>query len=671
MEARPVATEQLTTRDGLKITCDPAGGVTSLMIGSAELAAAGVQSGFLARDPAVGTEFCAFTDGACDSLGLALEASMAADDECICVSGMLTDTTARDRAITLMFALPIDAVGWQWHDDVRRARTIEPDGCEYINTVDVQTGADGKMSWYPVGSISDGESSLAIGLDMDVAAQYRISYDAAAKRLAIAYDFGLAAETDRFPHAAPFSFVIYRADGAWGFREVMAKFYRLFPDHFLCRTTEQGIWMPFGDVSDVAGWEDFGFKYHEGISNNAFDNANGILPFRYTEPSTWWMQMDPSVERTAENVIAQMHACAESDDETLAKLARTNLVSGAFDASGQFQYQVRDLPWCNGASFSSNPNPYIPGQSEAKLLFGDDVKEQFYGPAARGVQAGEYLDSLEAYATEAENHRREHFRYVTIPLTFTTESTKPVIHKAFSVQEFTKWLAADLHAMGKLVFANDALARFAFLAPYLDVLGIEVEWIGHEGKWNPPADEVMCFKRTLCHHKPYLLLLNTTFALAGADVMEKYFLRSLFYGVLPSMFSHNAAEKVYWSDPELYERDRHLFKRYMPLIIAIAEAGWEPVTHATTGDPHVYVERFGPDGDGNVYFTLLNDSDAGRHAHLSVAADELDITADDSPAPVEDMVSSQPVSFARSDGSLSAELTMQPQQVRLFVFNGR
>ena len=663
-----MAISEVTTRDGLKIACDPAGEITSLTLGGVELAAADVPSGFLAQDAAAGTELCAFADGKCDSLGLTLVANMTAEDECIRVSGQLKDAMGCDRAITLMFALPIDAVGWQWHDDIRRWRTIEPGGGEYINTVDIQTGTGGKMSWYPVGSIGSGRHSLAIGLDMDVAAQYRISYDAGARRLAIAYDLGLAAETDRFPHAGPFSFVIYQADGKWGFREVMAKFYRIFPDHFLCRTTEQGIWMPFGDVSTVAGWEDFGFKYHEGVCHSKFDSDNDILQFRYTEPSTWWMQMDPSVERTAENVIAQMHACATGDDEGLAKLARTNIVSGAFDENGQYQYQLRDLPWCNGACFSSNPNPYIPGESEAKLLFGEDVKDQFYGPASGNTQAGEYLDSLEAYATEAENHRRDHFHHVTIPLTFSRDSKRPIIHKAFSVYEFTKWLAADLHASDKLVFANDALARFAFLAPYLDVLGIEVEWIDHEGKWNPPADEVMCFKRTLCHHKPYLLLLNTTFALAGADVMEKYFTRSLFYGVLPSMFSHNAAEKVYWSDPQLYERDRHLFKRYMPLIVAIAEAGWEPVTHATTDDRAVYVERFGPDGDGNVYFTLLNDSDADRQVHLSVAADELDIAADDSPAPVEDMVSSQPVSFVRSDGNLSAEFTMQPQQVRLFVF---
>ncbi len=666
-----MAVEQLTTRDGLSIACDSAGGVVSLIVDGAELATAGGVSGFMARDAAAGTEFSSFIEGACDELGLTLLVNMAAEEECIRISGAVTDVTAVDRAITLMFALPVNAVGWRWHDDVRRSRAIERDGGEYINTVEVQTGEGGVMSLYPVGSIGDGERSIAIGLDMDVAGQCRISYDASARRLAIAYDLGLAAETDRFPHAAPFSFVIYRADGEWAFREVMAKFYRLFPDHFLCRTDRQGIWMPFGDISAVAGWEDFGFRYHEGAVGGQFNIDNDILQFRYTEPSTWWMKMDPAIDRTPENVIGQMHACADGDDDGLAELARTNVVSGAFDEDGQYQYQLRDLPWCNGACFSSNPNPHIPGDCEAKLLFGPAIKEQLYGPSAGDTQAGEYLDSLEAYATCEENHRRDHFHHVTIPLTFSTESKKPIIHKAFSVYEFTKWLAGEMHAMDKLVFANDALARYAFLAPYLDVLGIEVEWIDHDGQWQSPADEVMLFKRTLCHHKPYLLLLNTTFALAGPEVMEKYFTRSLFYGVLPSMFSHNAAEKLYWADEELYERDRYLFKRYMPSIIAVAEAGWEPVTHARTDSQAVYVERFGPDVDSNVYLTLLNDSATDQHVRLQIDADELSIAAIDGDVTAEDVVASQPINFASSGGELTADLTMAPEQVRLFVFNCR
>ena len=63
----------------------------------------------------------------------------------------MSDTTRRDRAITLVFALPVDArpegTRWRWEDDVRRSRIITGNG-EYSNTVSVQCGSTGTLSLY-------------------------------------------------------------------------------------------------------------------------------------------------------------------------------------------------------------------------------------------------------------------------------------------------------------------------------------------------------------------------------------------------------------------------------------------------------------------------------------------------------------------------------------------
>jgi hypothetical protein len=40
----------------------------------------------------------------------------------------------------------------------------------------------------------------------------------------------------------------------------------------------------------------------------------------------------------------------------------------------------------------------------------------------------------------------------------------------------------------------------------------------------------------------------------------------------------------------------------------VAEAGWQPVPHAACDNDRIWVERFGPDAGGAVYFTLFNDS---------------------------------------------------------------
>jgi hypothetical protein len=100
--------------------------------------------------------------------------------------------------------------------------------------------------------------------------------------------------------------------------------------------------------------------------------------------------------------------------------------------------------------------------------------------------------------------------------------------------------------------------------------------------------------------------------------MEKYFQRSLFYGMFPSMFSHNAAENPYWQNPKWYNRDRALFKKYQPLIKSVAEAGWQPVTHARCDNPRVFVERFGPRTGGAVYLTLFNDTATPQSGTLTV-----------------------------------------------------
>jgi hypothetical protein len=131
----------------------------------------------------------------------------------------------------------------------------------------------------------------------------------------------------------------------------------------------------------------------------------------------------------------------------------------------------------------------------------------------------------------------------------------------------------------------------------------------------------MSMWRTLSGKKPYLLLMNTDYASFGTNYVDRYFQRSLFYGMYPSMFSRNAAENPYWQNPTWYNRDRPLFKRYLPVIKQVAEAGWQPVTLGTCGNTNILVERFGPAPDGAVFFTLFNDSTTTQTATLSTTLD--------------------------------------------------
>ena len=177
-------------------------------------------------------------------------------------------------------------------------------------------------------------------------ALYRLGYHAGTRQLYIAYDFGLVPETKRFPGAAEFRFVLYRFEPQWGFRAAFEKLMKLFPDYFLVRAKQQGLWMPFTDVSTVRGWEDFGFKFHEGNNAVAWDDAHGILSFRYTEPMTWWMRMAPQLPRTMPEALRVRDELAQAGHGNQQQLAEVSQTAAMFDDAGQPSLLFRDTPWC-------------------------------------------------------------------------------------------------------------------------------------------------------------------------------------------------------------------------------------------------------------------------------------------------------------------------------------
>lgn len=100
--------------------------------------------------------------------------------------------------------------------------------------------------------------------------------------------------------------------------------------------------------------------------------------------------------------------------------------------------------------------------------------------------------------------------------------------------------------------------------------------------------------------------------------MEKNVQRSLFYGIFPRnlVASNTDYGFHYWMQPQLYERDRTLFKKYIPIIKEVAEAGWMLVTHAASSDPQVFIERY---GEGEVvYLTLMNESESSANATITI-----------------------------------------------------
>jgi len=136
--------------------------------------------------------------------------------------------------------------------------------------------------------------------------------------------------------------------------------------------------------------------------------------------------------------------------------------------------------------------------------------------------------------------------------------------------------------------------------------------------------------------------MNTDFTKLSQERVEKYMERCLAYGMFPGFFSANAATGHYFERPELFERDRPLFRRWVPLCKLVAEAGWEPVTHARAADETIHVERFGEN-----YLTVFNDS-AQRH--------EATITMDGMPPEASrDLVSGMAVKWHNKSAAIMLE----------------
>ncbi len=614
-------TLKVSAKEGLSLAFDATGSIIGVTNGGKELAGAKV-GGFFVRDAIKEGEMIPFQgsvkpragggvelNGTFGDSRLMLNAKFTPDNDTVNVDAQITDAGKTERAITLYLALPVDGTGWNWGQDIRTTRKIEAEG-EYTNQVITNVGSVGSMSLYPYSSLSSSQNGLAVLNQMDWPSVYRLFYNGAQKQMVMAWDFALTSKSATWPpNRARARCTLYGLSPAlagWGFRAVTQKFYQLYAPYFAKRTKHEGLWIAFSDPSKVEKMEDFGFAFHEGDKSVKTDDAKNILSFRYTEPSSYWLPMPPEMPRTYENALKLIEKNAQEGQGEAKEFARAVLNSGTMDAAGRYNLEFQNQPWANGAVFMLNPNPELPNTEDqptkASLSYSFLLANRLYDPKkkqAEGELDGEYLDSLESWM-DTLDYRPAHIQTCPYPLTFSTETRTPAIPQWYSLFTFARFMRDDLHNRGKFFMANTTPVRFTIFSPLFDVMGIEVNWLPSTG-WQPDSDATMNLRRTMSAQKPYLLLMNTDYNRFTTEYVERYFQECLFYAIYPSMFSVDASSNPYWENPKWYNRDRPLFKRYIPVIQKLSVAGWEPLTYATSDNPNVGIERY-----GKRYLTLRN-----------------------------------------------------------------
>ncbi|MGP8321371.1 MAG: hypothetical protein ACT6FE_03475, partial [Methanosarcinaceae archaeon] len=223
--------------------------------------------------------------------------------------------------------------------------------------------------------------------------------------------------------------------------------------------------------------------------------------------------------------------------------------------------------------------------------------------------SGLRIDSVKTWGVWPvfENYRRSHWEYADYPLVFSYDTKEPVLLGALSQYEFIDNMYTVLYNDEKTLAANAFYPSYSFYSHLLDVCGSEL-WDTTLNDWHG------CNYRTMCYQKPVSNVLVGDHH--GSDnithyEVEEYINNQMFYGMFPSIDWYNDDSSRFWEDSEIYERDRDLFVKYIPIIKEISAAGWEPIPYATCDNPEIIFERYGGTDKG-LYYTVINSgSEAG------------------------------------------------------------
>jgi hypothetical protein len=534
---------------------------------------------------------------------------------------------AAPRCVTLSVGVEMDLGGWTWHDDVQTRRLMEPQGDYFANVSSLPFGRRGEQSPYLFGVVSSGRGALVVETDPDEPRVYQITAEPVQRWLGLHYDLGLSPLTAKFQGRAAIRCQLRaRPPGPDdAFRDALADFYDRYPDFKLRRSPEVGLWMPFMDISKLPQPQDFGFAFYEQGGTLGADadygESNRVLTLYYTEPWLYWLPMAPSMPRTPEQALFWMRTLATMGNALKNDFAASALVSTTRTTNGAPLLSFIDTPWNAGARMEVSTDPELPvgGDSAVNraMVEWKIVQGALDDPRVDGI----YLDSMQAM--QVIDYNPAALAVADHPPAYAPDARQPGLAMHIAAYEYTSALSRHLHGRDRLLMGNFPCWRWPFFMPYIDIPGEETSWLG-AGTYAPMPDRDMAFRRAISGHKPWGFLQAVNFKVFDERMVERYFRDCLYWAFLPSFFSHDGANDPYWADPALLERDRHLFRTYLPLIRRLAAAGWEPRGPIRAEDPELLVEHFGTDAALR-HVTLRQRGALPLRSHLLVPRDREDL----------------------------------------------
>jgi len=531
--------------------------------------------------------------------------------------------SSEEHCFRLSVGLTYPDASWTWHDDMSFSAVMNGQR-KYVHDYASPYGITQRRSYYPFAVISTPEAMVLAETDGREPRQFQIEALSAERKLAVHYDMATTPLTGHFPGLATFH-VRFRAEvrtgtGADPFRSALQSWYDRDPDWYEAHAPKHGLWLPFTDINTINGFEDFHFAFFEKVGAFGKDvdtaNASGVLNFPYIEPWLYWLPINDPSKWNKTSAVERMQMLAKNSTGKERDFASSGYLGASRDASLNHRITFLNTPWSNGGRMEVNTDPELPvtkqlsvNRAMAEWRY---IQSVITDPRIDGI----YLDSMSAMETIDYNPAA--LEVADYPATFVMADLKPGLAMPVQAVEFTAALGRYLKAHGKYLMGNFPCWKFPFFMPYIDVPGEETTWYSGN-QFTPLSGRELNYRRAISGAKPFGFLQATHFDSLTRSDMEKYFRECLFFAFMPSFFSHDGANDPYWVDAAMYERDRPLFLKYLPLTIRLSEAGWRPVPAARTDETSVRVEQFGKSTDDVLFLTVRNtiDAEAQTLLHLS------------------------------------------------------
>jgi hypothetical protein len=630
--------------DQLKLSLNGQGACAALNVGAKDIAGAKPESrsGFYVVEYP-GKETVVLTgslkkrfgkliqDAGSEPAQLKLHAEYRQCDGYIAVNGVIEDLSGKDRAIDLVYELPVSGAGWQWWKDY--ATRLEVTGC-MTNIA------------YPMACVSSEKDKAAVVLAVDGKSPcvYSIEYNPKKEVLLIRFNLGLTKDAKKkLQSRAPFGFLIYTVDPKWGFRAALKKYYDVYADLYQRKAMKDGLQVEALVAEERVlnpKWNPAYFAYSRTCRMQACETdlrkSLGMDDYLYVLPGQLELKYLPSLPTGYDDAMSVYKQWLEGPDRMNVKesLMSANveikpLIEAASlrNSEGKYELNLRDTEWGHKSiTFTLNPDPDLFCDQKGKRTFTDvmmaNIAEEI---KLYPTYAGVFSDSFHGWGGR-KNYRREHFRYADFPFTH-DEKGRIYIYNMLSHLEWVNGLKERFGKDGRLVMGNGLRpeSQQSFVTMNLDVLMVEVRDLSSV-RWD----------RSMAYQKPFHLSWMGDKSPEGMETCLKL---CALNGLLPNRmgaFDQMPEDKNLIPtrmSTEIQQgliensycaRDNDLIDKYVPVILEHSRLGWEPVPYASTSDPEIQIERFGPK-DGKVSLAIYNTGKAAKQIAVDLDTKALGI----------------------------------------------